>query len=261
MDPQDRREKILTLLKNNNGKLQLKELSKYFNVSQSSLYKDIDILEKQRFVKKVYGGLELIDIQKQRHNFYERLQINSKQKIAIAKKAMEYVDNDDSMFVDGSSSTFFLVDEINKSDKRNITIVTNSIFIPEEFIVSENFEVICAGGKLNKEVGTYGGDLWENLVSSNIRANKFFFSSYGISVEVGPLDPLIPGDTSMKKAFARNSLKNICLVDSSKFLVRGVINWIGFEKIDLIITDSGIDSDILSLLKAKGLEVIVTEQS
>ena len=59
MDPQDRREKILTLLKNNNGKLQLKELSKYFNVSQSSLYKDIDILEKQRFVKKFMVGLSL----------------------------------------------------------------------------------------------------------------------------------------------------------------------------------------------------------
>jgi len=257
MNPQDRREKIIALLRENNGKLSLKELSNYFNISKSALYKDLEILKKQRFIRKVYGGLELSDINKQFHNFYRSLQINTKQKILIAKEAVKLINDNDTIFIDGSSTTFFLCEELKKQNLKNVTIITNSIFIPQEFILNENFNVICTGGMLNKDVGTFGGDLWENLIIRNLHGNKFFFSSYGISKDIGVLDPFIPGDTSMKKHFAHNSQKRICLADSSKFLVKGTINWLSLEEIDILISDSLIDEDVLQILKLKNIKIIL----
>lgn len=257
MNPGERREKILTLLHDNEGKLELKELSRHFDISQSALYKDLDILQQQRYIKKVYGGIELIDIDRQRHNFYRSLQTNSKQKIMIAKEAAKFVNDNETIFIDGSSTTFYLCEELKKQNLKNIVIVTNSIFVPTEFILHENFNVICTGGMLNKDVGTYGGDLWENIIKNNLHANKFFFSSYGISIEIGALDPFIPGDTSVKKVFAANALKKICLADSSKFLVKGTINWLPLDEINVLISDSLIKEDVLSVLKSKNVKLIL----
>ena len=199
MNPQHRRQKIIDLLNANEGKFLLKELGKHFNISKSALYKDLDVLEKQRLIKKVYGGLELMGMEAKKHDFYTSLQINSKQKIAIAKEAARLVKDNETIFIDGSSTSFYFCDELKKRDLKNITIITNSLFIPQEILVEDNFNVICTGGILNKDIGTFGGDLWENIMLNNLNSSKFFFSSYGVSLEIGALDPFIPGDTSMKK--------------------------------------------------------------
>ena len=74
--------------------------------------------------------------------------------------------------------------------------------------------------------------------------------------EVGCLDP-VQTDASMKAAFALKSQKNICLVDSSKFLLYGTFNWIGLDKIDTIISDKGLDPDIAEKLKSSVAEVLL----
>ncbi|MCL5073909.1 MAG: DeoR/GlpR family DNA-binding transcription regulator [Actinobacteria bacterium] len=255
MNPQDRREKILKLIHDNDGKLTLKELSHHFNISQSALYKDLGILEKQRYIKKVYGGIELIDINMQQHNYYRSLQVNVRQKIAIAKEAAKLINSNETIFIDGSSTTFYLCEELKKQNYKNITIITNSIFIPSEFILQENFNVICTGGMLNKEIGLYCGDLWENVLINNFHANKFFFSSFGISADIGVLDSFVPGETSMKKIFSKNASKNICLVDSGKFMIKGAINWISLEDIDVLISDNLIDEKVLNTLKTKNIQL------
>ncbi|MCE5329909.1 DeoR/GlpR family DNA-binding transcription regulator [bacterium] len=257
MNPQDRREKILKLLHDNYGKLTLKELSRHFNISQSALYKDLDILQKQRYIKKIYGGIELIDINMQQHNYYRSLQVNVKQKTAIAKEAVKLVSSNETIFIDGSSTTFYLCEELKKQNYKNITVITNSIFIPHEFILQENFNVICTGGMLNKEIGVYCGDLWESVLINNFHANKFFFSTYGISADIGVLDSFVPGETSMKKIFSKNASKNICLADSNKFMIKGAINWISFENIDVLISDNLMDGNILNVLKTKKIQLVL----
>jgi DeoR family transcriptional regulator, glycerol-3-phosphate regulon repressor len=257
VDPKQRRQKIIDLLNGNEGKLSLKELSIHFNVSQSALYKDLEVMQRQRLIKKVYGGLELMDIETKKHDFYKSLQVNSRQKVIIGKEAVKLIKDNETIFADGSSTTFYFCEELKKADLKNITIVTNSIFIPQEFLLENNFNVICTGGMLNKDIGTFGGDLWETIVINNLNSSKFFFSSFGISIENGALDPFIPVDSSMKKAFAAKSSKNICLADSSKFNINGTVSWIGFDYIDTLITDALIEEDALKKLKEKNIQVIV----
>ncbi len=83
-------------------------------------------------------------------------------------------------------------------------------------ITAENINTICVGGMVNKLIGTSDGDIWETLVKDNFYANKFFFSCYSMSCEIGCLDP-VQTDASMKAMFALKSQKNICLVDSTSF--------------------------------------------
>lgn len=256
MNPQERRDKLISLIRENSGKVSMKDAAGKLKISQSALYKDVNILENQRLIRKNYGTLELVESEEKQHNFFLNMQKNAGQKKAIAKKAASLVVDNDTIFVDGSSTTFYFCEELKKCSLKNITIITNSVFIPREMIMVENINTICVGGVLNKLIGTSDGDIWETLVKENFYANKFFFSCYSMPCEVGCLDP-IQTDASMKAAFAMQSQKNICLVDSSKFLLYGTFNWIGLDKIDVIISDKGLSPDIAGKLKSGGAELLI----
>ena len=256
MHPQERRNKLIELIRGNNGKMALKEVTDKIAISQSALYKDINILENQRLIRKNYGILELVQSEEKQHNFYLNMQKNAVQKKAIAKKAVSLVVDNDTIFVDGSSTTFYFCEELKKCHLRNITLITNSIFVQREMITAENINTICVGGTLNKLIGTSDGDIWETLVKDNFYASKFFFSCYSMPCEVGCLDP-IQNDASMKAMFALKSRERICLVDSSKFLLYGTFNWIGLDRIDIIVSDKGLEPHIAEKLKSSGTELLL----
>src|SRR5665647_323698 len=114
MNPHERRNKLIELIRENNGKIALKEVAGKIEISQSALYKDINILENQRLVRKNYGTLELVQSEEKQHNFYLNMQKNAVQKKAIAKKAVSLVIDNDTIFVDGSSTTFYFCEELKK---------------------------------------------------------------------------------------------------------------------------------------------------
>ncbi len=259
MDPLERRNKIIDFLNENGGKISVKGLVKKIPISKSGLYKDLNILENQRLIKKHYGFIELIDLEQRQTNFYMRLQKNAEKKKAIAKAAVKLIEDGDTIFLDGSTTVFYFSEELKRSSFKNITIITNSINIPKEFLLIDNFNIINTGGILNKDLSTFGGSIWEQIVRENFYANKFFFSSSGISLEVGILDDYTLSEVNMKKVFSSKSTKNICLIDSEKFSVKGAANWISFDNIDTLITDEDIDEKILHLLKNKNIELIIAK--
>ncbi len=259
MDFSERKNKIITLLNENEGKISFKKLASIIPISKSSLYKDLSILENQRLIKKYYGFIELVDLDKQQTNFNMRLQKNSEKKKAIAKAAVKLVNNEDTIFLDGSTTVFYFSEELKKTSLKNITIITNSVNIPNEFLLNDNFNVINSGGVLNKDLSTYGGFIWEQIVKENFYANKFFFSSSGISLDIGILDDYNQSEVNMKKAFSTKAAKKICLIDSEKFTIKGASNWIGFDDIDILITDEEINDKVLSELKRKKIEFIIAK--
>jgi len=254
--PEDRRSRILEIIKKSNGRISIKDLFSQVNISQSALYKDLGILENQGQVIKSYGKLILNESEEKKHNFFLNMQKNSRQKKAIGKCAASMVTENETIFLDGSSTTFYFCEALKKRNLKNITIITNSVFIPREIIMEDNINIITVGGMVNKLIGTSDGDIWETLVKNNFYANKFFFSCYSISTDVGVLDP-VQTDANMKAVFALKSQKNICLVDSSKFYLYSAFNWISFDQIDMVISDAGINKEIIDKLNSKGVEVII----
>ena len=254
--PEDRRNKIIDIIKAKNGNITVKDLAYNIEISQSALYKDLKILENQRLIEKSYGKIKFIESGEKKHNFFLNMQKNAGQKKAIGKQAALMVNDSETIFVDGSSTTFYFCEELKKRNLKNITLITNSIFIPREMIMDDNINLILVGGMVNKFIGTSDGDVWERLVKDNFYADKFFFSCYSMSTEVGILDP-IQTDSSMKAVFASKSRKRICLIDSSKFSLYSTFNWLGLDSIDLIITDSDVNNKTYEKLVSKKIEVVI----
>jgi len=254
MIPEDRRKKILGLLKDRKD-LTPEFLSEQLNISIPTIYRDLDVLEKENNIRKVYGGIRLKENNHAEHNYFKRFDKNKKLKKAIAEEAVKLISDGETIVLDESSTVHYLAEEISKLDIQ-LTIITNSVLILSEFMNREKIKLISTGGVLNQEICGFVGPITQNAICQ-FRADKYFFSSAGISSEVGVLDAYIPESISVKESFVKISDEVICLVDSSKFNISGTVNYINFDTLKKIITDESIDKETVNELRKKGVEVIV----
>lgn len=225
-----------------------------FNVSIPTLYKDLDILEKEKKIQKSYGQISLIREDKFRHTFFNGLKVNREKKRHIARSAVTFIQSGETIFLDSSTTTFYLCDELKKTSLQNITIITNSVFIPLEFIMHANVRVIQIGGMLDREFGCFHGQDYETALS-HIHGNKFFFSAQAVSQDLGIMDVYNPEEIKMKQYFFANAAESIALLDSTKFVKTGTVNWLSLDELKVIITDKDLDATVQKHMRERGIRL------
>ena len=106
----------------------LEELMKEFDVSLNTIRRDVKELLKKGKIKKVYGGVEsLIGVSEEKYlNNYESRSVNNIfEKKRIAKKASEYINEGDTIFIDSGSTTVSILDNVPMDI--SLIVVTNSL--------------------------------------------------------------------------------------------------------------------------------------
>jgi DeoR/GlpR family transcriptional regulator of sugar metabolism len=254
MNIRERRSKILELLEKQEN-LSVKDLAEEFHVSVPTLYKDLDNLEQEQLIIKKYGEIQLIKEDKYKHDFFRQLKIDHEQKQLIAAKAINLIHDGETIFLDASSTTYYLCQELKTSKKKNLTIVTNSVFIPTELIMYEQYRIISTGGVLERAGAEFISSNPEQYLG-NIHGNTFFFSVRAVSPEKGVLDYYHPNDIRIKSLFLENADQAVLLADSTKFTKPGTINWVGFDKLKTIVTDNRINPEFVLRLEEQGVTVI-----
>jgi len=251
---ESRKDKILELLKKNKG-YSTKELSNSLNIPISTIHRDLNELVKEDKIIKSHGGVKI----KFDEVFANRIKVNSEKKIEIAKKSLELINDSDSLFLDNSTTCYYLAKEISKSDFRNLVIITNSYIIPGLFKHREDMRIISTGGDYFSSHECFAGSITLQTIRE-FNGNISFFSISAISIETGLSD--IPNDLMIgdfKKEMAARSKVNICLVDSTKFNKIAPKTYYSLDDIDRIITDSGIDEETIKSFEKINKEILIAE--
>ena len=115
----ERKNKILGRLREEKSVL-VGELAKEFGVSEETIRRDLDKLEKESGVIKTYGGALLRDGTERELPYVERRKINVEAKKAIAALAARLVQDGDSLILDASSTAVFIARALKS--KKNITL-------------------------------------------------------------------------------------------------------------------------------------------
>ena len=144
----EREQEILNILKLSNGFATVKYLCDTLYVSESSIRRDLQSLEKRGLLKKTYGGAELISNFSNIITFNERTQQNIIAKRSIASKAASLIKDGDIVFLDQSSTAFYLANEI--IHRSGLTVVTNNTEILIR-LANSNLRVMSSGGYLSNE--------------------------------------------------------------------------------------------------------------
>ncbi len=251
----DRRKKILNLLEEK-GQVYVDELSKSFNVSVVTIRNDLDQLESKNLLIRARGGA-----MKHEHNvaidyrISEKNKFHQAEKVKIGKEAAKLIKGNETIILDSGTTTLEVAK--NLMDIKSLNLITNAINIVNHLIQHPTINVIIPGGMLRKESHSLIGPMAEKAIR-NFSVDKVFIGVDSINPENGAFTPNIE-EAALNQIMIELANEVIVVTDSSKFKKRSLAFICPIEKIDYLITDSGITDDEIQSFKEKGLKVIVAE--
>jgi len=230
----EREREITNILKYEDGFITVKELCKRLYASESSIRRDLAALESKGIVKRSYGGAELITNFSDVISFNKRYHHNIEEKKAIAKKAAKLIKDGNIIFLDQSSTSFYLATEINS--RSALTVITNNIEILH-LLSDSSLKVISSGGFLSPEnrsclIGSDAQSIFENIY-----ADFAFFSAKSLS-EDGIIYDCTREEVILRNSMLKNSERKVFLCNSEKFGTRSAYRQCALSDIDYLISEN-----------------------
>ena len=148
-------------------------LIEQIHYSPASIRRDLSILEKQGLVKRSYGGVEIKSDTATPFTFRQHSMKSAKNK--IAHLASKLVNDNDTVFIDGSTSAQYLGHFL--VNKKGITVITNNMLLAS-YLKENDVTAYCTGGFVNEYPGILAGDITNNTFSM-FHADIMFFSTGG----------------------------------------------------------------------------------
>jgi DeoR family transcriptional regulator, glycerol-3-phosphate regulon repressor len=248
--------RLMTILDHirQHGSATVGELSRNLNVSEETIRRDAKLLELKGQILKLHGALALPHMAGEAP-FERRLREHADAKRAIAKRAVQCVEDGDSIMIDTGTTTSIFAQELRS--KRGLTIVTNSSDIARTLATVNGNTVYMAGGELKGDNGAAFGPPAVEFFS-RFRVKHAFISIGAIDSKDGPMDADLSEAELAHVALGRADHR-VILSDSSKFGKTALVKVCDFSEIDRLITDAAPDEELSAVLNQAGVTLnIVT---
>ena len=234
-------------------RIEVSALSEILGVSQVTIRKDLDELEKRHMIKRIHGYAQLSSTD----DINGRLAYHYEDKMKIARRAAMLVRDGDTIMIE-SGSCCALTALVISETKKNVTIVTNSAFIAD-FIRSNtnNVQTILLGGIYQNDAQVMVGPLVRQCAAS-FCVDILFAGTDGYS----PVKGFTNCDHMRAQAvrdMASAAEHLIILTESEKFDQRGVIPLSVMEQVSTVITDCRIRPEMIKELSSHQIETITAQ--
>lgn len=230
------------------------ELSRRYKVSEMTIRRDLELLEKQGHVERTHGGAIGRTTTNGEPRFVAKQELHTAQKHAIAQYAAEMLVVDgDIIMLEGGTTVTMMVPYLK--NKQHVTVVTNGLYTLNELARTlPHTSVIATGGIMRDVSLTFVGPVVEDFFRS-FHANKLFLSATGLTVETGLTDPNML-EAQAKRAMIAATKEIIVLLDSSKIGVRSLTTVLPTERISVLVTDTSAPAATVEALQGLGVCVI-----
>ncbi len=248
----DRRSQIIALLENN-GQVDVQQLSDLFNVSCVTIRNDLAYLEDKNLLYRTRGGAIrqtkiAIDLA-----LSEKARKNQEQKRRISLKAVELIHEGDTIILDSGTTTMEIAKQLKNF--QNLTVITNALPIATELAGHQGIEIIMPGGVLReKSFSLVGSQAERNL--RDFYCDKLFLGVDGFDTTCGVYTPSV-AEAQVNRVMVEIARETIVVTDSSKFGKRSLAFIVPLDKIHRVITDDGISEKDRQNLLAQKIEVII----
>lgn len=249
MLPMERRNEILTKL-TVEGKVIVTDLAAFYNVTEETIRRDLDKLEKEGLAKKTYGGAVKTDNSGVELPFTVRKQTNVEGKRYIADIIGTLIHDGDFILLDSSTTALFTVKAI--SEKSNLTIITNSIEVllevPQK---NDDWRIISTGGEFITHGLSFAGRHAESVIDE-YNVDIAVISCKGLDKDKGVTDTR-DYNAQIKKAFMRSAKKTFLAVDHTKFDQTSFVKFAEISDVTAVVTDKEPSDDWKALFERNGV--------
>ncbi len=250
----ERRNAILSKL-SAEGKVVVSDLSNEFNVTEETIRRDLEKLDRDGLARKTYGGAVKNDNFNIDLPFHIRKQTNVESKHIIAEKISEMIKDGDYIMIDASTTALYVIKKI--LDRKRITLITNSIEILIELCNKPDWTVISTGGVLKEGSLSLLGYQAEKMISG-FHVDIAVCSCKGLNQELFVTDSN-EQDSEIKKAYFKSANRKVLAVDSSKFDKTSFVKVCDVTNIDTVVTDADPGEVWCERIKNAGAELIFAE--
>ena len=189
------------------------DLAAHYNVTEETIRRDLDKLEKEGYATKTYGGAILGNSTKTDLSYTIRNKTNVDAKTQIALLAAALVEDGDHLMLDDSSTSLYLAKKLK--DKKNLTVITNSVELVVELSGIEGWNIMLTGGRLKSDSLALIGDQTQQMLH-RFHVDTAIMSCKGIDMASGVTDSS-EFHSQTKQSMIGCARKRILIVDNSKF--------------------------------------------
>lgn len=234
------------------GKVLVNDLSREFDVTEETIRRDLEKLDNDGLLQKTYGGAVKVDNTSLDLPFQVRRHKNVEAKQKIAAKIAAMIDDGAHLMFDSSSTALSLIQYI--INRKNITLITNSIEILLELCNKQDWNIISTGGTLKEGGRSLIGYQAEKSLA-DFHVDLAVCSCKGIDLSSGITDSN-EADAAIKNMIFESATKKILAVDSTKFDCVSFVKVSNLTNVDMIVTDSEPDSKWINYCNDNGIELV-----
>ncbi|GAA4684365.1 DeoR/GlpR family DNA-binding transcription regulator [Frondihabitans cladoniiphilus] len=242
-------------LAHTSGLTSVDELSARFEVTASTIRRDLAILTADGKIARTYGGAMAIGAQAGESSFRQRNLEHSEAKAAMAHYARTLIADGETVLLDAGSSVAALAREIRSGI--SLTVATTSIAVVEELAESDQLHVECLGGTLRQASSGFVGPLTEAALE-RMTFDSVFLGADGVTTRgSGEICEADLQQTRLKELMCRQAAAVYVLADATKlgrelFHARASLpaGW-------MLVTDATAGDDVVAEFAGVGVDVRV----
>ena len=230
----ERTDKILEILKSNKYTT-VEKLVKELHYSPATIRRDLTYLSDMGLVKKSYGGVSIEENSKplivREHEMHH-------EKLKICKVASDLIKDGDFIFIDGTTTTFFLGEFLEH--KKDVTVMTSNLKLAL-LLGEKNVKCFVTGGMV-VDTGMLSGTLAHDAVKRLTEIDLCFFSVGNMSDDgnLGVSEPF----SAMTAEAVRRAKHSVLLCDSSKMKKSYFVGAFSLSEVDTVISDTELSGDL-----------------
>jgi DeoR/GlpR family transcriptional regulator of sugar metabolism len=250
MLPAQRLDSILQAVQQQ-GYATIDELVALTSTSESTVRRDLKDLVNNAQIRLTRGGAVYVGTALS--GFEERRSSASEEKIKIGRVAAELIESEETILLDGGTTTLEVARHLNG---KSVRIVTNSLPVVNQLAGSPNIDLTFLGGYIYPKTGVALGDLTIEALK-RVRARKLVMSVGGINEQGLFNSNLLLVATELQMIEAADEV--VVVADSHKFGRSELARLCPLEAIDTIVVDAGLTEEWRTILKRNDIEIVIAE--
>lgn len=249
-----RRDQIVELLTANGG-MRLTELSEAFSVSEMTVRRDLDELEREGLVERVHGGAVLAQRGTDEPGFEKKALLEQEEKNAIARRAAGMVRPGSAVALSAGTTTWALARQLARLEQ--LTVVTNSMKVWQEFQQEQRKgrSVILTGGEFRTPSDALVGPTADAAIRS-LYFDILFLGVHGVDPVAGLTTPNI-SEAETNRAFISRCRKLVVVADHTKWRRTALCSMAPLSIVDVMVSDDGLVPEAQRQLETHVQELVV----
>ena len=249
---QERLNQILALVEEQE-RVSVTGLSARFHVSAVTIRTDLATLERQGYLVRTHGGamakpaigVGIVPA------FAFRKKLHAAEKERIGRTAAAAVRDGDAIVLDDSTTSWQVARHLK--DRRELTVVTNGVYVALEFLDSPGVTVVMPGGTVRSpSVSLVGNE--DTCILDRYHLQKGFFGARGLTLNEGLTDADQHG-AEMKRRMVERSREVIAIIDASKWGQVAFATFASLEQVNHVITDIAAPASMVAAIHQLGIRV------